>query len=109
MISLRKMEKNFLKKGQKIELTYNIRNTNRTVGAKISSFITRKYGMHKLSEGHVSIKLRGSAGNSLGAFAVQGLKINVFGDSNDYVVRDYQVEQLSYNQEIHLTNQVMRM
>ena len=77
--------KEFFEKGQKIELTYNIRNTNRTVGAKISSFITRKYGMHKLSEGHVSIKLRGSAGNSLGAFAVQGLKINVFGDSNDYV------------------------
>ena len=41
--------------------------------------------MHYLSEGHVSLKLRGSAGNSLGAFAVQGLKINVFGDSNDYV------------------------
>ena len=77
--------KDFIEKGQKIELTYNIRNTHRTVGTKISSFITRKYGMHKLPEGHVSLKLRGSAGNSLGAFAVQGLKINVFGDSNDYV------------------------
>ena len=77
--------KDFIEKGQKIELTYNIRNTHRTVGTKISSFITRNYGMHKLSEGHVSLKLRGSAGNSLGAFAVQGLKINVFGDANDYV------------------------
>jgi len=77
--------KEFIERGQKIELTYNVRNTHRTVGAKISSFITRNYGMSKLAEGHVSLKLRGSAGNSLGAFAVQGLKINVFGDSNDYV------------------------
>ncbi len=77
--------KDFIEKGQKIELTYNIRNTHRTVGTKISSFITRKYGMNSLSEGHVSLKLRGSAGNSLGAFAVKGLKINVFGEANDYV------------------------
>ncbi len=31
------------------------------------------------------MRLRGSAGQSLGAFAVQGLKLEVFGDANDYV------------------------
>ena len=77
--------KEFIQSGQKIELTYNIQNTLRTIGTKISSFITRNYGMSSLSDDHVTLKLRGSGGNSLGAFAVKGLTIKVFGDSNDYV------------------------
>ena len=77
--------KEFIQSGQKIELTYNIQNTLRTIGTKISSFITRHYGMNSLSEDHVTLKLRGSGGNSLGAFAVKGLTLKVFGDANDYV------------------------
>jgi glutamate synthase (NADPH/NADH) large chain len=41
--------------------------------------------MDGLAPGHLTIRLRGSAGQSLGAFAVNGLKIEVFGDANDYV------------------------
>src|SRR3546814_4785705 len=41
--------------------------------------------MNGLAEGHVHVRLRGSAGQSLGAFGVKGLKLEVFGDSNDYV------------------------
>ena len=41
--------------------------------------------MNSLSEDHVTLKLRGSAGQSLGAFAVRGLTLKVFGDANDYV------------------------
>src|SRR3546814_19472730 len=41
--------------------------------------------MGGLQPGHITVRLRGSAGQSLGAFAVQGLKIEVFGDANDYV------------------------
>jgi glutamate synthase (NADPH/NADH) large chain len=47
--------------------------------------ITRKFGMSGLQPGHITVRLRGSAGQSLGAFAVQGLKLEVFGDANDYV------------------------
>jgi glutamate synthase (NADPH/NADH) large chain len=47
--------------------------------------ITRKYGMMGLQPGHITVRLRGSCGQSLGAFAVQGLKLEVFGDANDYV------------------------
>jgi glutamate synthase (NADPH/NADH) large chain len=47
--------------------------------------ITRKFGMTGLQPGHVTVRLRGSAGQSLGAWAVQGLKLEVFGDANDYV------------------------
>ena len=38
-----------------------------------------------MQPGHLTVRLRGSAGQSLGAFAVQGLKLEVFGDANDYV------------------------
>ena len=41
--------------------------------------------MAGLQPGHITVRLRGSAGQSLGAFAVQGLKLEVFGDANDYV------------------------
>jgi glutamate synthase (NADPH/NADH) large chain len=71
--------------GEKMQLTYNIRNTHRAIGTRLSAMITRKFGMTGLQPGHVTARLRGSAGQSLGAFAVQGLKIEVFGDANDYV------------------------
>ena len=72
-------------RGEKMQLQYNIRNTHRAIGTKLSSKITRKFGMTGLQPGHVTVRLRGSAGQSLGAFAVQGLKLEVFGDANDYV------------------------
>ena len=71
--------------GEKMQLQYNVRNTQRAIGTRLSSRITRKFGMAGLKPGHVTVRLRGSAGQSLGAFAVQGLKLEVLGDANDYV------------------------
>jgi glutamate synthase (NADPH/NADH) large chain len=71
--------------GEKMQLTYTVRNTHRTVGTRISSVITRRYGMKGLAPGHLTVRLRGSAGQSLGAFTVQGLTLDVLGDANDYV------------------------
>ena len=71
--------------GEKMQLQYTIRNTHRAIGTKLSSKITRRFGMTGLKAGHITVRLRGSAGQSLGAFAVQGLKLEVFGDANDYV------------------------
>ncbi|MTI10475.1 glutamate synthase large subunit [Curvivirga aplysinae] len=76
---------NLFDRGEKMQLQYNIRNTYRAIGTKISSKITRQFGMAKLNPGHLTVRMRGSAGQSLGAFAVQGLKLEVIGDSNDYV------------------------
>ncbi|OSQ40724.1 glutamate synthase large subunit [Thalassospira mesophila] len=73
--------------GEKMQLQYNIQNTQRAIGTRISSLITQKYGMFGLKPGHLHVRLRGSAGQSLGAFAVQGLKIEVHGDANDYVAK----------------------
>ena len=72
-------------RGEKMQLTYAVRNTDRAVGARVSSAIVRRYGMDGLAPGHLTVRLRGSAGQSLGAFAVRGLRLEVFGDANDYV------------------------
>jgi len=74
-----------LEDGEKMQLQYNVRNVHRAVGTRLSAHITRRYGMMGLQPGHLTVRLRGSAGQSLGAFAVQGLKLEVFGDANDYV------------------------
>ncbi len=75
----------FFMSGEKMQLQYNIRNTHRAIGTKFSSQIVAKYRKAKLQPDHVTVRLRGSAGQSLGAFAVRGLKLEVFGDANDYV------------------------
>lgn len=72
-------------RGEKMQLQYSIRNTHRAIGTKLSSCIVRKFGMTGLAPGHVTVRLRGSAGQSLGAFGVRGLRIEVMGDANDYV------------------------
>ena len=73
------------RRGEKMQLQYNIRNTHRAIGTKVSSRIVRQFGMTGLQAGHLTVRLRGSAGQSLGAFGVRGLKLEVFGDANDYV------------------------
>ena len=72
-------------RGEKMQLTYSVRNTHRAVGTRLSSEITRTIGMSKLADGHVHVRLRGSAGQSLGAFLCKGVTLEVFGDANDYV------------------------
>jgi len=74
-----------LERGEKMQLTYTVRNTARAIGARISSHIVRKFGMDGLPPGHLTVQIKGSAGQSLGAFAVQGLRIELTGEANDYV------------------------
>ena len=76
----------FLEDGEKMQLSYAVQNTHRTVGTRTSSHIVRKFGMNNsLQPDHLTVKLTGSAGQSLGAFAAKGLKLEVSGDANDYV------------------------
>ena len=72
-------------RAEKMQLSYNVRNTDRAVGTRLSSHIVRQFGMTGLAEGHITVKLRGTAGQSLGAFAVRGVRLEVYGDANDYV------------------------
>ncbi|NNE53373.1 MAG: glutamate synthase large subunit [Sulfitobacter sp.] len=76
----------FLEDGEKMQLSYAVQNTHRTVGTRVSSHIVKKFGMrNSLQPDHLTVKLTGSAGQSLGAFAAPGLKLEVSGDANDYV------------------------
>ncbi|MEM9787599.1 MAG: glutamate synthase large subunit, partial [Pseudomonadota bacterium] len=76
----------FLNDGEKMQLDYAVQNTLRTIGTRTSSHIVANFGMRNaLQPDHLTVKLRGSAGQSLGAFAAPGLKLEVSGDANDYV------------------------
>jgi len=76
----------FLKDGEKMQLSYAVQNTHRTVGTRTSSHIVQNFGMRNTFQpDHLTVKLQGSAGQSLGAFAAPGLKLEVSGDANDYV------------------------
>jgi glutamate synthase (NADPH) large chain len=76
----------FFEDGEKMQLSYAVRNTLRTIGTRASSHIVKKFGMRNaLQPDHLTVKLTGSCGQSLGAFSVRGLKLEVQGDANDYV------------------------
>ena len=78
--------KRFLEDGEKMQLSYAVQNTLRTIGTRTSSHIVQAFGMRNtLQPDHLTVKLQGSAGQSLGAFAAPGLKLEVTGDANDYV------------------------
>jgi glutamate synthase (NADPH) large chain len=77
--------KGFFERGDKLELNYAVRNTQRAIGARVASEITRRHGMHAIPEGRLTVRLRGSAGQSLGAFLTQGVLLEVTGEANDYV------------------------
>jgi glutamate synthase domain-containing protein 2/glutamate synthase domain-containing protein 1/glutamate synthase domain-containing protein 3 len=71
------------KKKTVIELP--IRNTNRTVGAILSNRIVARYGPEGLPDGTIEVVLRGSAGQSFGAFLAPGVTLKLIGESNDYL------------------------
>ena len=76
----------FLEDGEKMQLSYAVQNTHRSVGTRTSSHIVKRFGMrNSLQPNHLTVNLTGSAGQSLGAFAAPGLKLVVAGDANDYV------------------------
>jgi glutamate synthase domain-containing protein 2/glutamate synthase domain-containing protein 1 len=68
-----------------VSLSYKIKNTNRTVGGKLSGEIAYLWGEQGIPEGTIELKLSGSAGQSFGAFLTQGVKLVLTGEANDYV------------------------
>lgn len=75
----------FFERGEKMQVAYRVRNVQRAIGTRSSSAIVRKFGMDALADGRLTVKLEGSCGQSLGAFGVKGLTLDVVGDANDYV------------------------
>ena len=80
-----KLAKPALENGEKVSFELPVRNVNRTVGTMLGYELTKRYGGNGLPENTIEIALKGSSGQSLGAFLPSGITIRLTGDSNDYV------------------------
>ena len=74
-----------LSKGTPVKIKGTIKNTDRTAGAMLSGEVAKRYGHKGLPEKSIQIKLKGTAGQSFGAFLTQPFSIYCEGACNDYV------------------------
>jgi glutamate synthase (NADPH/NADH) large chain len=65
--------------------SYDIRNINRSIGARVSGVIARHHGNYGMADKPVQVHLKGSAGQSFGVWNAGGLEMRLEGDANDYV------------------------
>jgi len=77
--------KQAIERVEPVELDMGIRNVNRTFGAMLSGVIASKYGEAGLPDGTIKINMKGTAGQSFGAFLAPGVELNLTGEANDYV------------------------
>jgi len=77
--------KSCLQTKRKLSLKYKVKNTFRSIGTNLSGEIAYRFGDEGLPEGTLNLTLSGSAGQSLGAFLVKGVRLTLVGESNDYV------------------------
>ncbi|HET8970224.1 MAG TPA: glutamate synthase large subunit, partial [Candidatus Nanopelagicales bacterium] len=71
--------------GEPVRAMLPVRNVNRTVGTMLGAEVTRAHGGAGLPDGTIDLTLRGSAGQSFGAFLPAGITLRLEGDANDYV------------------------
>jgi glutamate synthase (ferredoxin) len=74
-----------IERGEKVSLELPIKNVNRVVGTITGSELTLKHGAKGLPADTISVKFKGSAGQSFGAFMPKGMTFTLEGDANDYV------------------------
>jgi glutamate synthase (NADPH/NADH) large chain len=74
-----------LEHGTPVILSSPITNTDRTTGAMLSGEIAKRYGHEGLPHDTVTVKFKGTAGQSFGAFLARGVSFELDGDANDYV------------------------
>lgn len=68
----------------KVTGTFQVHNTDRAIGTIAGSYISKKFGAAGLPEDTIALDFIGSAGQSFGAYAPQGMTLSVHGDANDY-------------------------
>lgn len=73
-----------IEQAEPVHLKQKILNVNRTTGTMLSAEISRRYGEAGLPDGTIKIDFNGNAGQSFGAFLVQGVQFSLSGDANDY-------------------------
>ena len=67
------------------QLTYEISNFDRSVGASLAGEIARRYGRDGLAGAEYNLTFTGTAGQSFGVWASKGMSLRLYGDANDYV------------------------
>ncbi len=65
--------------------SYSVRNTDRSIGARLSGEIAKRHGNHGMSDAPIELKLTGTSGQSFGVWNAGGLHMTLEGDANDYV------------------------
>ncbi len=73
-----------LENQQKVFASFNVKNTDRTIGAILSNEISKRYQSKGLCEDTIHFKLTGTAGQSFAAFNTKGITLELEGDANDY-------------------------
>ncbi|HNQ04752.1 MAG TPA: glutamate synthase-related protein [Thiobacillaceae bacterium] len=71
--------------GSRLVLSSPVRNLNRTVGTLLSHAVVKRHGHAGLADDTLTVRLRGTAGQSLGAFLAHGITLELTGEANDYV------------------------
>ena len=74
-----------LEDAQAVRIELPISNVDQAVGTMLGNELTKRYASEGLPDGTIDVYLTGSAGQSFGAFVPKGIKLNLEGDSNDYV------------------------
>ncbi|MGC3861518.1 glutamate synthase large subunit [Micromonospora chersina] len=74
-----------LRDGTPVRVEVAVRNEHRSVGAMLGGEVTRRFGGAGLPDDTVEFLLRGTAGQSFGAFLPRGVTLRLHGDANDYV------------------------
>src|SRR5690606_36286040 len=74
-----------LEGGDPVRIELRIRSRDRSAGAMLSGAVARRHGHAGLPDDTIAITLRGTAGQSFGAFLARGISIDLVGDANDYV------------------------
>ncbi|KYP14221.1 glutamate synthase large subunit [Flavihumibacter sp. CACIAM 22H1] len=69
---------------QKIFASFDVKNTDRTIGTILSNEISKRYKEEGLPDDTIHFKLTGTAGQSFGAFNTKGVTLELEGDANDY-------------------------
>ena len=67
------------------EFSFSVTNCDRSIGARISGEIAKRYGNAGMEESPITLKLEGTAGQSFGVWNAGGLHMYLAGDCNDYV------------------------
>ena len=86
------LDREFIDKAQEainnqkpIQIQSNIKNTDRSTGTMLSHEVAKKYGHAGLEQDTINIQLKGTAGQSFGAFLAKGITLDLEGEANDYV------------------------